>query len=68
MIHLLKTHYLEAVSLCNIFLGLILNDWMLVFQLVLICVGVMGGLVSMWIKIDNHLFEKRKRRREDANI
>lgn len=60
----LKTYLTELISLANITFGLLMHDLALILQIVLVLVGAVGGLVSMWIKIDNHLFERKKRKHE----
>jgi uncharacterized membrane protein YqgA involved in biofilm formation len=67
VIYFIKTHITECFAAFNISLGLLMNDWMLIFQMVLVAVGVIGGVISAWVKLDNWLYEKRKRRHEGNN-
>jgi hypothetical protein len=64
VIHFFKTHVAEAFAAFNLSLGFLMTDWMLIFQMVLVAVGVIGGVISAWVKLDSWLYEKRKRRHE----
>ena len=63
----IKAHITELFAAFNLSLGLLMTDWMLIFQMLLVCVGVVGGIISAWVKLDNWLYEKRKRRHESNN-
>jgi len=60
----IKHHVAEWFAISNLTLGLVMTDWALIFQMLLVAVGAIGGIISAWIKLDNWLYERRKRRNE----
>lgn len=68
VVDFIKHHVTEGFAIGNLTLGLVMTDWALIFQMLLVAVGAIGGVISAWIKLDTWLYERRKRRQNESDI